>query len=680
MTTNPLMEYYEFPPFPSLSCDHLEEAFEYQLKKNRSLLASLELIGSPNWENFVAPIDEAAARLQAVWSLVSAYNAVLNSDEVRELHGRLLEQLTQYQTEFRQNETLFRQFEAFANSAPFARCSEAQRASVGHILRDFKLGGIDLSPENKRSFAHQSQILSKLKNRFAQNLLDATQGWHYWLADAQSLAGIPESAKSLMAENALKKGYPSGYVMTLDMPCFLPVMSYCRDRELRKRMYDAYMTRASDQGDGDSEWDNSRVMESILDCRKRMAELLGFENYAECSLASKMATSVSEVIEFLELLADKSLAQARSEMAELEDFALRTDGLASLEMWDLSFYTEKLRQKRYGFSKEDVREYFPLPKVLEGLFALASSLFDVEICARRDVPTYHSSVTFYEIRRKGEPIAGFYMDLYARENKRAGAWLANCQARLAYRDGRVQNPLAFLVCNFTAPAAEGKPSLLLPEELRTLFHEFGHCLHYTLTKVDVANVSGISNVPWDAVELPSQMLENWCWQEEVVAMTSAHVSSGEPLPSALLEQVREAQCFQSGMMMVRQLEFALFDFILHRDFESETTNINAVLEQVRDRVSVKKPPDYTRFANGFSHIFAGGYAAGYYSYKWAEVLAADAFSRFMEEGVMSERVGASFREEILELGGVRDVNEMFRAFRGREPQVAPLLKLSGIMA
>lgn len=679
MSTNPLLENYEYPPFNRLNLGHLEQAFDSQMNDNLALLDRLEKLEQPGWDDFVAPIDEADARLQAIWSLVSAYNAVLNSDEVRELHVRLLERLTRYRTDFSQNKGLFQGFENFAKSAAFDACDEAQKASVRHILRDFKLGGIDLSPERKKLFAEQSQTLSKLKNTFAQNLLDATQGWQHLVSDEQALEGVPESARKLMSENAEKKGHASGFLMTLDMPCFQPVMTYCKNRELRRQLYDAYMTRASDQGDGNSEWDNSAVMEDILSCRKAMAELLGFDNYAEYSLASKMATSVSEVIEFLELLAEKSMAQARAEMNDLERFAQGMDGIDYLEMWDLAYYSEKLKQERYGFSKEEVRNYFPLPKVLDGLFELASILFDVEICVRPDIQTYHPSVSFHEIRRDGKPIAGFYMDLYARENKRAGAWLANCKSRLVRQDSSVQNPLAFLVCNFTAPSSDGTPSLLLPEELRTLFHEFGHCLHYTLTSVGVANVAGISNVPWDAVELPSQLLENWCWQEEVVAMTSGHIDSGEVLPGELLKQVRESQRFQSGMMMVRQLEFALFDFILHRDFEPGQTNVNAVLDRVRDRVSVKKQPGYTRFANGFSHIFAGGYAAGYYSYKWAEVLAADAFSRFIEEGVMSAQVGESFRAEILELGGSRDVNDMFRAFRGREPQVEPLLKQSGIM-
>ena len=679
MTANPLLDPLPYPPFPSISPKYLEEAFEARLTENQRLIMRLETLSHPTWKSFVGAIDDAEVRLQNIWSLVSAYNAVLNSDEIRSLYERLLERLTQYRTAFWQNKALFDRFEQFARGEEFALCSEAQRESVRHILRDFRLGGIDLPVNKQGEFSVLSKQLSKLKNTFAQNLLDATQSWHYWVNDEQELSGVPDAAKEQMLQAAESKGYESGYLLTLDMPCYQAVISYCESRALRKRVYDAYMTRASDQGDGSAEWDNSRVMEEILACRKRMAQLLGFSSYADYSLESKMATDVAEVTEFLELLADKSYSRAKSEFEELSLFAKSEDGLTEIELWDVAYYSEKLRQARFGYSKEEIRQYFPLPRVLSGLFDLVSTLFAIQIRARDDVPGYHPDVQFYEIQRNGKAIAGFFMDLYARENKRAGAWLANCRSRIVFQDGAEQLPLAFLVCNFSPPKNESQPSLLLPDELRTLFHEFGHCLHYTLTKVDVGNVSGISNVPWDAVELPSQLLENWCWHKEVVQKTSAHAETGEPLPDSLLDAMRNSRTFQSGMLMVRQLEFALFDFMLHRDFEPNKTSILGLLDEVRDQVSVKKQPVYTRFANGFSHIFAGGYAAGYYSYKWAEVLAADAFSRFEEEGVMNPSVGGSLLSEFLELGGSRDVNAMFRAFRGREPRVEPLLQQAGIL-
>lgn len=675
--TNPLLESNDLPPFADISLSHFEEALDKTIERNRALIASLEQLTQPTWASFAQPLEQAEQELKAVWSLLSHYNAVLNSPELRAIYERCLGSITQYGTDFSQNEHLYKAYESLSRSDEYASFSEAQKASVQYILRDFRLGGSGLSPSDKVVFGELSKELSQLKNRFSQNVLDATQGWNKWVDNNICLQGVPNSALDMFACSAKDKGYEGGFLLTLDVPSYMPIITYCDDRNLRRELYDAYMTRASDQNSSDSRWDNSEIIEQILTLRKAQSNLLGFDNYAECSLAPKMAGSVESVIGFLENLALKSKPQGEVELKTLQAFALSLGGPSELEPWDIPYYSEKLKQEEYGFSKEELRSYFPAPKVLEGMFQVASKLFDVSFRVLEGAPTYHEDASYYEVLRAGNVIAGFYLDLYARDNKRGGAWLATCRSRFTLPSKGVQNPISFLVCNFT-PASQGKPSLLAPEEVKTLFHEFGHCLHSTLTQVDVANVAGISNVPWDAVELPSQLMENWCWQEQVVPLLSEHVETGESLPLNLLEPLKKSMNFMSGMMMLRQLEFALFDFILHRDFIPKETDVIGVLESVRDQVAVSRPPAYTRFSHGFSHIFAGGYAAGYYSYKWAEVLAADAFSRFEEEGVMNEAVGASFCREFLELGGSRDVMDMFVAFRGREPKVEALLKQSGI--
>lgn len=676
MTANQSLHFNSFPPFGHFQLSDLSPAFEAMLAANEALYERLASAESVVWEEFAGPIEDAQARLGNIWSVVSHYNAVLNGEEIKQIYNTLLEKFTRHQTDFLQNQALFERYSSYADSADFERATEDQKASISHRLRDFRLGGIALPPEEKALFAELSSELSRLKNKFAQNVLEATQNWHLHVEDSERLKGVPESAMKQFSRAAEEKGYAGGYLLTLDVPAYLPVLTYCENRELRKELYDAYMTRASDQS-RQTNWDNSTLMLEILNLRRRSAELLGFESYADMSLASKMASSVEDVVLFLEDLAQKSLPQARSEFEDLSAFARSEEGEIELEPWDIMFYSERLKQQRFGFSKEELRAYFPLPKALDGLFNIVSQLFGIEVRKAETVDLYHPDVVCYEIYQDGKQQGGFYLDLYARENKRSGAWLASCSRGHEFVDGAAQLPVAFLVCNFTPPS-EDRPCLLAPEEIRTLFHEFGHCLHYTLTRVNVGSVAGISNVPWDAVELPSQMLENWYWQVDIAPMISAHVETGEPVPTEWLKALHESQNFQSGMMMVRQLEFALFDFLLHRDFEPEVTVIEQVLKHVRERVSVILPPGYTRFANAFTHIFAGGYAAGYYSYKWAEVLASDAFAKFQSEGLLNAQIGNEFFSAFLCRGGTRDVNEMFKAFRGREPSVDALLELSGI--
>lgn len=678
--SNPLLQEYQQPPFSELKLEHFVPAISELIEKNREQINALIEASnqSLNWDAMILPLQEVSEKLGQAWSLLSHYNSVLNSDELRPIYEELLAKMTAFGSEVSLNSDLYEAYRKLFDSAHFNELSESQQASIKHVIQDFELSGVALPEDQKAEYAEYSQRLSQLQNQFSQNVLDATQLWGKLIASKDELAGVPESALGMYARAAKEQGHESGYWLTLDIPSYLPIVTYCENRALRQELYMAYMTRASDQGPNAGEWDNSPIIEEILSLRQRMSKMLGFEHYAERSVASKMAESSEAVIGFLNDLAQRSKPKAQEEFEELSAFAKQQGGPQELEMWDLPFYSEKLKQAQFGFSKEALRPYFPADKVLSGMFDVAQRLFDIEIRANNQVSLPHEDTLYFEILREGEVQAGFYADLYARKNKRGGAWLASCRSRYRKIDGSLQKPMAFLVCNFTPPDGE-QPSLLTPEEVTTLFHEFGHCLHYTLTQVDVANVAGIRNVAWDAVELPSQMMENWCWQDDVLPLISGHYQTGEAIDTGLVDKLKAAQKFQGALMMVRQLEFALFDFILHCEFTPGESDMLATLDRIRDQVSVKKPPAETRFSHGFSHIFAGGYSAGYYSYKWAEVLSADAFSRFEEEGLFNAQTGNSFRKEFLELGGSRDVMDMFVAFRGRKPSVEPLLKQAGIV-
>ncbi len=675
--SNPLLQSSQLPDFAAIKLEHFEPAITSLLAESRDLVKRLEQVDAPDWHNFALPLEEANDRISNAWSVISHYNGVLNSDALRDIYQRLVAELTAFQTEFGQNEALFKAYEALAQSEAFEQYSEAQKTAVEHALRDFKLAGVALPPAEKQRFADIKKRLSELSTRFSENVLDATQGWTKYFEDADALPGVPESALSLLAQQAKQQGKESGYLITLDFPSYLPILMYCENRALREEVYEAFATRASDVGPNAGKWDNTPLITEILTLRQELSSLLGFANYAERSLATKMADTVDEVVEFLDDLANKSVVMARNEFAELEAFARELDGLESLESWDVTYYAEKLKQRDFSISQEELKPYFPAPKVIEGMFTIVSRLFGIEVKEAAVQNVYHEDACYYEIFREGEVIAGFYLDMYARKDKRGGAWMADCRTKRCRADGQAQLPIAFLTCNFTPPVGE-QPSLLTHNEVTTLFHEFGHGLHHMLTRVEVADVSGIAGVPWDVVELPSQFLENWCWEPEAIPLISAHYETGAPLPTEMLDKMLAAKHFQSAMMMVRQLEFATFDFLLHRDFDGDDFDIQALLDRVRDKVSVKKPPAYSRVPQSFSHIFAGGYAAGYYSYKWAEVLAADAFSRFEEEGIFDQQTGEDFRREILEVGGSRDAHAMFVAFRGREPSVEALLRHSGI--
>jgi len=675
--SNVLLENHELPQFSAIDSAQIEPAVDQLLAENRQQIAALVAQGdAADWDQLVAPLDELNDRLAKAWSPVSHMNAVVNSDELRDAYNACLPKLSQYWTELGQNESLYKAYQAFSESAGFSALPQPKRKVIENSLRDFKLSGIALPPEQQARFAELQQKLSELTTRFSENVLDATNGWQKQITDEAELAGLPDSAKGAARQLAEAKEL-EGWLVTLDFPSYFAVMTYADNRELRQELYTAFVTRASEQGPGEGQWDNTPVMEEILALRVELAHLLGFENYAEYSLATKMAETPDQVIGFLTDLAEKSKAVAQQDYQQLVEYAEQEHGVSGLQAWDLSYYSEKLKQDRYSVSQEELRAYFPMPKVLQGMFEVASRLFGIEIEEQQSFDSWHQDARLFNVLREGKLIARFYLDPYAREKKRGGAWMDDCRVRRQLIDGELQLPVAYLVCNFNAPVGDD-PALLTHNEVTTLFHEFGHGLHHMLTQIDVADVSGINGVAWDAVELPSQFLENWCWEPEALALISGHYKTGEPLPQELLDKMLAAKNFQSGMMMVRQLEFALFDFRLHMEYQPGVTLVQQVLNQVRQQVAVVPAPEFNRFQHSFSHIFAGGYAAGYYSYKWAEVLSADAFSRFEEEGIFNTDTGTSFRSTVLEQGGSREPMELFVEFRGREPSVDALLRHSGI--
>lgn len=676
MSPNPLLQSHVLPPFEAITPEIVEPAVDELIARNRNAIEALIEEGNDTWEGLVAPLEAINDRLSQAWSPVSHLNATMNSTPLREAYQACLPKLSAYGTWLGQHEGLFNAFKRLAASDAYHRLDQAQRRTIDNTLRDFRLAGVDLPAAQKERFGAIQARLSELSNRFSNNVLDATQAWHLDV-DAGRLAGLPQSALDTLSANAEAKGL-AGYRITLDFPSFFPVISYADDRELRREVYTAFVTRASDQGPYAGEFDNSAVMSEILTLRQELARLAGFETYADYSLATKMAESPLKVLSFLDDLAERALPQAQEEFATLGDFARRELALEELKPWDVAYASEKLRQARYNISQEELRPYFPAPKAVDGLFRVIGRLFDVRFQENEQAPRWHRDVRFFDIIENGEIIAGFYLDLYAREGKRGGAWMDECRVRRLRDEGDIQLPVAYLTCNFTRPVGD-RPALLTHDEVLTLFHEFGHGLHHMLTRQQVADVSGINGVAWDAVELPSQFMENFCWEREGLDLIASHVETGETLPDALLERLQAAKNFQSAMTMARQLEFSLFDLRLHHEQSApEPQDIQALLNQVRARVSIVPRVEFNRFQHSFSHIFAGGYAAGYYSYKWAEVLSADAWSAFEEHGVFDRETGQRFRRSILEPGGSRDAAELFRDFRGREPSIEPLLRHSGI--
>ena len=664
--------------FDEIKHEHIEPALDEILSSNRKSIEQLNSnTTTPCWENFIQPLEDMDDRLERMWAPVSHLNGVRDNEELRQVYQGCLQKLTEYSSELGQNLQLFQGIKSIYESGQFTQLNQAQQKSIENDLRSFRLSGVDLPAREQQRFRDISNQISQLTNQFSRNVMDATDGWSLHITDEADLAGLPQNAIQIAAENAAKSGQ-KGWLFSLQAPSFIPFLTFADNRELRKQMYRAYVTRASEVGPNAGKWDNASLINEILELRQEKANLLGFENYAEYSLETKMAESVEQVEQFLLDLAKKSKLSAEKDLEELAEYARLEWNESSLEAWDLAWYSEKLRQHRFDFSSEKLREYFPLPVVLSGLFETVEKLFGIRVVETERPQVWHPDVYFYQIvSSNGNSLGHFYLDLYSREQKRGGAWMAECINRRKCGQ-KVQTPVAYLTCNFSQPV-DGKPSLLTHDEVMTLFHEFGHGLHHMLTQIDVAAVSGINGVPWDAVELPSQFLENWCWEREALDFISRHYQTNEPLDDDFLDKMKAAKNFQSGMQMLRQIEFSLFDLRIHAHSSSKSDDfVQKTLDRVRQEVAVIRPPDFNRFQNGFSHIFAGGYAAGYYSYKWAEVLSADAFSRFEKEGIFNQATGQSFLEEILVKGGSDDPMSLFVAFRGRKPTVDALLRHSGL--
>ena len=677
---NPLLDLTGLPRFAEIEPHHVEPALDALLAENRAQIKKLATQSDrADWKDFVVPLVLIEERLDRLWATVSHLNAVCDSEDLRRAYEVALEKWTTYQTEVSQNRDLFAGFKRINESGELDRLDLAKQKTVSNAIRDFRLGGVELEGTARQRFAEIATELAAFSNRFEQNLLDATDGWHLDLTAEPDLEGLPETARALARQTAEAAGI-EGWRFTLQAPVFIPFMMFSSRRELRREMYHAYVTRASDCGPNAGRWDNSVVMDRILELRSEQATLLGYDQYVDYALVTRMATTSANVQIFLDDLVDRTRSHARKDFDELAKFIAQEAPDTELEVWDLPYWSERLRQSQYQFSQEEVRPYFPLPRVLEGMFDVVRQLFGIVVRPAAATPqVWHPDAMFFEILDDAATVRGqFYLDAYARTNKRGGAWMADCIGRYRKPDGSLQTPVALLTCNFSPPV-DDKPSLLTHEDVLTLFHEFGHGLHHMLTKVDEPAVAGINGVPWDAVELPSQFLENWCWERAALDLISGHFESGERLPAELLQNLRDARNFQSGLQMVRQLEFSVFDLRLHLGEIPGKQSIQDVLNEVRRDVAVVQPPSFNRFQHSFSHIFAGGYAAGYYSYKWAEVLSADAFGRFEEQGLFDRDSGKEFLTEILEQGGVRDPLAMFVAFRGREPSVDTLLRHLGLV-
>ncbi|KLV07353.1 oligopeptidase A [Photobacterium aquae] len=677
--SNPLLTMTDLPPFSLIQPEHVKPAVEQAIADCRAAVETvLATDAAPSWDTICVPLAEVDDRLSRIWSPVSHLNAVKNSNELREAYESCLPMLSEYSTWLGQHKGLYEAYKTLKADAGFAELSLAQQKSITDALKDFELSGIGLPAKEQHRYGEISKRLSELASTFSNNVLDATMGWSKLVSDEAELGGLPESAL-LAAKAAAEAKEQEGYLFTLDIPSYLPVMTYCDNRALRQEMYEAFVTRASDRGPNAGKWDNTEIIAEKLKLNHEIARMLGFNTYSEKSLATKMAETPAQVLGFLNDLASRAKPQGEREVAELREFAAEEFGAADLEPWDFAFYAEKLKQHRYSISDEELRPYFPEQKAVSGLFEVLKRVFGMDVRQREGVEVWHESVKFYDIfDAKGELRGSFYLDLYAREHKRGGAWMDECMVRRVRQDGSLQQPVAYLTCNFNKPVG-GKPALFTHDEVVTLFHETGHGIHHMLTQIDVPAVSGINGVPWDAVELPSQFLENWCWEEEALAFISGHYETGEPLPKDMLDKMLAAKNFQSAMGILRQLEFGLFDFTLYTEYDPEAgAKVLETLFDIKSRVSVVPSPEWGRFPHSFSHIFAGGYSAGYYSYLWAEVLSADAYSRFEEDGIFNADTGADFLGCILERGGSEEPMALFKRFRGREPQIDALLRHSGI--
>jgi len=691
LLANPLLDFSGLPRFDLIRPEHVTPAIDQLIAHARDVVTQLEAPGDQvTWDNFVVPLEEATEQFGRAWGVVNHLNHVMDTPELRAVYNENQPKVTEFFTELGQNEALFAKYKALHASPEFVTLTPARKRIVENALRDFRLGGAELPEKQKERFAEIQEQQAALSTRFSENVLDATNDFKLLIEDEADLAGLPDDAKSA-ARAAAERDGKTGWQFSLHFPSYFPILQFADKRALREQIYRANATKASEMGVVFSEvekWDNTGNIAQLLKLRDEEAKLLDFTSFAHVSLEPKMAESPEHVIEFLEDLARRARPYAEKDLEELRAFARDELGIEDMQAWDVTYASEKLREKRYAFSAQEVKQYFPEHKVIDGLFGVISRLFGVTI-APDQAPVWHPDVRFYRIEREGQLIGQFYLDVYARPGKGQGAWMDDARGRRLTTGGIVQTPIAYLTCNFTPPAEQdGKlqPSLFTHDEVTTLFHEFGHGLHHMLTEVDELSVSGISGVEWDAVELPSQFMENFCWEWDVLQGMTSHVKTGEPLPRALYEKMLAAKNFQSGMQTLRQVEFSLIDMHLHYDFDpTSQQTVQALVDDVRSKFSVMVPPSFNRFQHSFGHIFAGGYAAGYYSYKWAEVLSADAYAAFEEAveaggGELLDQTGKRFHQEILSVGGSRPALESFKAFRGREPQIDALLRHSGMQA
>lgn len=678
--TNPLLQPTDLPQFTQIKSEHIEPALDQILAENRQQLKTLLAQQPPfTWANLMQPLDDMSDRLGHMWSPVSHMHSVVSSEALRKAYNACLPKLTEYSTELGQNQQLYQAIRSIAEGEEYQKLDTAQRKVIDDELRDFRLAGVALPVDKKKRYQAIQQRLAELSTKFEEHLLDATDAWQKHITDVKQLAGMPERALEAAAETA-KRHAKTGWLLTLDFPSYDAVMRYAANRELRQEIYTAYTTRASDQGPFAGKYDNSTIMDEILALRHELAQLLDFNNYTELSLATKMAKTPQQVLDFLQDLAQRARPAAFADYQALCQMAQEEWDAQEVQPWDIPYYSEKLRKLLYDISEEEIREYFPLAKVLSGLFAVVGQLYGIKIVQTANKEVWHPDVQFFSVHNEQNELLGqFYLDLYARPQKRGGAWMDDCKGRRRLADGSLQIPVAYLTCNFSAPTGD-KPALLTHDEVTTLFHEFGHGLHHMLTKIDYAGVAGINGVPWDAVEFPSQFMENWCWHKESLDLIAAHYKTGKPMPEALLARMQEAKNFQAGMQVVRQIEFSVFDFRIHLEFDAKRgARIQQILDEVRKQVGVVPVPAFNRFQHSFGHIFGGGYAAGYYSYKWAEVLACDAFSKFMENGILDQKTGRAFLHNILEQGGSQEPMDLFVKFMGREPKIDALLREYGLV-
>ncbi len=683
---NPLLDFSGLARFDEIRPEHITPAITQLLERCRSVVAEMEKpMAEVTWENFVTPLDDCTEQLSRAWGIAGHLSAVADTPELRAAYNENIPAITEFWTSVSQNLALFEKYKTIRASAVFDSMSPARKRLVENTLRDFRLGGAELPDDKKKIYAGIQEKTATLSTRFSENLLDAMNSFELLVTDEAELSGLPEDALA-MAKAMAEAEQKEGWKFTLHFPSYLPVMQYADNRDLREKMYRAYGTRASELGEK-AEWDNTQIIQDLLKLRKQEAGLLGYQNFAEVSLVPKMADTPENVIAFLEDLAKRARPSAEKDLAELKAFAAEELGIADVQSWDMTYVSEKLRQKRYAFSDQEVKQYFPEANVVNGLFSLVSTLYGITI-KPDEAPVWHKDVKFFRIEKDGKLIGQFYTDLYARNGKRGGAWMDDARSRRMTSKG-LQTPIAYLNCNFSAPVEKDgvlQPALFTHDEVQTLFHEFGHCLHHLLTEIGDLGVSGISGVEWDAVELPSQFMENFCWEWDVVSRMSSHVKTGEKLPRELFDKMIAAKNYQSGMGMLRQVEFALVDMHLHFDYDPEgAKTARDLLDEIRKQFAVTIPPAFNRFLNSFSHIFAGGYSAGYFSYKWAEVLSADVYSAFEEAAektgtTVSPEMGAKLVAEILSRGGSRPAIESFEAFRGRKPTIDALLRHSGLLS